>query len=1139
MPDAGNDKPRDRVLAWLAGSDSFAALCEGISRGEATAGGLWGSAPAALVAALHQRLNRPILLVCPSLDEGDDLVDDLGVFFAGEIHQFPAWDTVPNEREPGDEVLSDRLRLTEHLAREKGGRGPFSVGPEAVSSPKSARSGLPKTRPDPFFQGVIVAPIQALMQPVPSAEAILAATRRLAVGEEHPPEGLAEWLVEAGFEREAMVELAGQFAVRGGVFDLWPFALRQPLRIEFFGDRIERLRFFDPLTQRSGDGVDAVDVSSPRFSGSPDDRRDQVSLLRHLPENALAVVVEPESVQERAQAYLSRLSDPRGTYSFEGLWRGFRETGLVQLNPLPVSEKGSGVVCAKHPKGLQANDSRPLFRTSRVNFNIGSVQRFSGDVASVKRELSDLCQRDTVAVFCDNAGEVKRLGELFADAPARKSGRLLTEIGALTRGFRLPEINLCLVPNRELFHRYADRRVVKPRRRGRAIESFLELARGDYVVHVTHGIGRFVGMEIIERDDRREECMVVEFADKVRVYVPASRIELVQKYVGGFERYPKLSKLGTTSWDKRKAAVKEAVTDLAADMLHLQAVRASQPGLAYPDDTAWQREFEASFIYAETPDQLEALEAIKRDLRTERPMDRLLCGDVGYGKTELAMRAAFKVVEAGKQVGVLVPTTILAEQHGRTFAERMADYPVVIEVLSRFRTGGQQRDVLDRLARGQVDVLIGTHRIIQDDVLFNDLGLVIVDEEQRFGVKHKNRLKRFRETVDVLTLTATPIPRTLHMSLLGIRDISSLATPPADRLAIHTEIMAFDADRIRNAVLREMNRDGQVFFVHNRVYNIEVVANMVRRIVPEARTIVGHGQMHEHDLAKAMDEFVHHRADVLVATTIIENGLDIPTVNTIFIHDADIYGLADLHQLRGRVGRYKHRAYCYLILPQGRPVTETAAKRLRALEEFTELGAGFKIAMRDLEIRGAGNILGTEQSGHIASVGYDLYCRLLEQVVREMKGEPAPPEVTCRIDIGVDSYIPCAYIRDDRQKMTVYRKLARAQNAAELEACVAELIDIFGPIPDRMQTLIDQAETRLLAAWRKVTLVTVHGTDLVFRTDDTDALKNLLAAAKLPVRQPDDRTVHLRLWPGATGDPVQLLNFLRELLRHGQLVPGE
>jgi transcription-repair coupling factor (superfamily II helicase) len=1186
----------ERVLDYLASTPQFAALCAGPVGGEVRVGGLWGSAPAALLAALSGHLKRPILLVCPSADEADNLVDDLGVFLAGEIGQFPAWDTEPSELEPGDEVLSDRARLVERLARSSagaaetpapstgagrgGGGGNVAQSPPSLPSPtreEGDAEGYPFSVPP-----VIVAPIQALMQPVPSREAVAASTRRLAAGAEEPPERLAEWLVEAGFAREAMVDLAGQFALRGGVFDLWPFALERPLRIEFFGDRIENIRFFDPITQRSTESVPAVDVSSAAMRRDEAAARQEVSLLALLPPEIVIAVVEPESVQERATSYLARLRDPRGTHSFEGLWRAFGRFGRVLLSPMPVmvspapaktgsdpTEKtsrgltpfspapglgsGSPPPAAGQGQGGGAAGAAPFATPSptlphpeggnqgptplSVNFLFGSVERFSGDVATVKRELADLCQRHAVAVFCDNAAEAQRLRELLADAPPHVAERLVAELGSLTHGFRVPEIDLVLLPNRELFHRYADRRVVKPRRRGRPIESFVELARGDYVVHVTHGIALYQGMETVDGENGREDCLVLEFADKVRLYVPANRIELVQKYVGGFERYPDLSRLGTSVWEKRKAQVKEAVTDLAAEMLRLQARRASQPGIAYPADSTWQREFEASFIYAETPDQTEAIGAIKRDMETPRPMDRLLCGDVGYGKTELAMRAAFKVVESGRQVAVLVPTTILAEQHGRTFAERMADYPVVIEVLSRFRTDGEQRRVIDRLGRGEVDVLIGTHRILQNDVEFLDLGLIIVDEEQRFGVEHKERLKRFRETVDVLTLTATPIPRTLHMSLLGIRDISSLATPPVDRLAIHTEIIAFDRERIRNAILREMNRDGQVFFVHNRVYNIDGVANMVRRIVPEARVLIGHGQMHERELARAMLDFVQHKADVLVATTIIENGLDIPAVNTIFIHEADIYGLADLHQLRGRVGRYKHRAFCYLLLPEGRPVTETAQKRLRALEEFAELGAGFKIAMRDLEIRGAGNILGTEQSGHIAAVGYDLYCRLLEQSIREMKGEPPVPETTCRIDVGVDSVIPSAYIRDDRQKMDVYRKLARTRNAADLEQLAQELRDVYGPVPEQVQILLDQAETRLLAAWRKVTLVTAQGNDLVFRTDDLEGLKTLLASAKLPVRPEDERTVHLRLWPGGTRDARQVLNFLRELLRHGRLTP--
>jgi len=556
--------------------------------------------------------------------------------------------------------------------------------------------------------------------------------------------------------------------------------------------------------------------------------------------------------------------------------------------------------------------------------------------------------------------------------------------------------------------------------------------------------------------------------------------------VGGARTDPELSKLGGTSWQKKKDRVEAAVMDLASDMIELQALRESQPGIAYPPDTEWQNEFEAAFPYEETPDQLTTAAEIKRDMQRTRPMDRLVCGDVGYGKTELAIRAAFKTIDNGRQVAVLVPTTVLAEQHFRTFSQRLAEYPFVVEGISRFRSHGEQKRIVERLSQGGIDIIIGTHRLVSADVHFKDLGLVIIDEEQRFGVEHKERLKRLRQTVDVLTLTATPIPRTLHLSLLGIRDISNLETPPPDRLAIETRIVRFDPTLIRHAILRELNRDGQVFFVHNRVHNIQEMADTVKQIVPEARIVIGHGQMNEHALEDAMLRFVRRDADILVATTIIESGLDIPNVNTIFINQADNYGLADLHQLRGRVGRYKHRAYAYLVLDSERQLTPTASRRLKAIEEFTELGAGFKIAMRDLEIRGAGNILGTQQSGHIAAVGYEMYCQLLENAVRRAGNKPIRTPLEVTVDLPWLAYLPRSYVPGQKQKIEVYRRLSRLRRLERLEDFRQELRDRFGPFPEAVDWLLRLAEVRLLAARWQVTSVHLEDQNVKFKTPATN-----------------------------------------------------
>jgi transcription-repair coupling factor (superfamily II helicase) len=606
---------------------------------------------------------------------------------------------------------------------------------------------------------------------------------------------------------------------------------------------------------------------------------------------------------------------------------------------------------------------------------------------------------------------------------------------------------------------------VLPRRQleSRAIDSFLELQEDDLVVHLSHGIARYRGMHVLDKNGLTEEHLILEFSGGTRVYVPASKIDLVQKYVGGASADPELSKLGGVSWQRKKDRVQAAVLDLASEMLELQALREAKPGFAFPGDSDWQREFDAAFPYEETPDQLTTMAEIKRDMEKARPMDRLVCGDVGYGKTELAMRAAFKAIDNGKQVAVLVPTTVLAEQHYRTFSQRMAEYPFNLEVISRFRSGAEQKRILARLKNGEIDIIIGTHRIVSQDVDFKDLGLVIIDEEQRFGVEHKDRLKKLRQTVDVLTLTATPIPRTLHLSLLGIRDISNLETAPQGRLAIETRIVRFDPALIRHAITREMNREGQVYFVHNRVHNIHDIAAKLQEIVPEAKLVIGHGQMGEHQLEEAMVKFVQREADILVATTIIESGLDIPNANTIFINQADNYGLADLHQLRGRVGRYKHRAYAYMLLDSDRAITPNASRRLKAIEEFTELGAGFKIAMRDLEIRGAGNILGTQQSGHIAAVGYELYCSLLENAVRSLKNMTLKTHMEVTIDLPWPAVLPRDYVSGQKLKIEVYRRLSRVRKLEGLVGFRQELRDRFGPIPPPVEWLMRLAELRILA----------------------------------------------------------------------------
>ncbi|MBM4047081.1 MAG: transcription-repair coupling factor, partial [Planctomycetes bacterium] len=765
-------------------------------------------------------------------------------------------------------------------------------------------------------------------------------------------------------------------------------------------------------------------------------------------------------------------------------------------------------------------------------FAAGACTGFGLDLASALRELERLVQanRRTIVV-CHNSAEQQRFRELLQDTPLTVSPALECAIGHLNHAFQLDEIHAALIPYHEMFHRYRERRRIRRFKPARPIESFIELEKGDYVVHLSHGIARFLGMDMLERDGQWREYLVLEFEHGAKLYVPASKVELVQKYVGGTDRPPPLSTLGTQAWEEKKRRVAQACLDLAAQMLDLLAVRGSSPGIAFPPDDDWQKKFEAAFIYPETEDQLQVAAEIKKDMESARPMDRLICGDVGFGKTELAMRAAFKAVMAGKQVAVLVPTTILAQQHFRTFSERMADYPIRVEVLSRFRTPKEQKETVERLREGAADIVIGTHRLVQSDVQFHDLGLVIIDEEQRFGVEHKERLKRLRATVDVLTLTATPIPRTLHMALLGIRDVSSLTTPPQDRLSIQTRLCRFDPNTIRQAILRELSREGQVFLVHNRVHDIQTVADMLREVVPEARVGVAHGQMPERLLEQRMLDFVEQKMDVLVSTTIIESGLDIPNANTIIINNADHFGLADMHQLRGRVGRYKNRAYAYLLVPRDRPVTPDAEKRLKAIEEYSDLGAGFKIALRDLEIRGAGNILGPEQHGHIAAVGYDMYCRLLNIAVKRMKGERVPAEIETSIHMNLEAFFPDDYVADPKQKVELYRKLNQCRSESEIGQVVKELTDRFGALPPQARNVVAENRLRLIAEATGIRSLTSADNAISAHTPDAERVVQAAGrAGKGWLKAIDAQTVHIRLpRPNMTGD--QIADYLKKVLQ--------
>jgi transcription-repair coupling factor (superfamily II helicase) len=1061
--------------------------------------GIWGSSAPLVAAALSSLTGRAVLYVAAHLDDADAAADDYEVFTGRPAELFPAWEVDVGLEHLNDEVGGERLRVCNMLAQ-----------PPAQAD-----------RP-PF----IAAPVMALLQPAPSREALAKAKLTLRKGGTMSPDDLATWLSDSGLSRCEQVDQQGDFARRGGIVDVLCVGWSQPARIEFFGDTIESIRLFDLDTQRSTRETDSIEIigSSPAHETDPSKL---TTLLDYLPDDTIVVICEPAEVMELADELHRRLAPAEQAphAPAQPLRLMAPADVLPRLARLALVE-----LYAFAPPGDDGG-------AAHVSLGVRSLERLSLNTHEALAELSELSEVSQVWVYCQNPAEEARFREVLSAQHAALAARARTGIGHVHAGFHWPQAQLVVVGHHEVFHRYAKVRRIRRVRAGRPVESLLDLQEGDYVVHVQHGIARFEGLRSLQREGKSEEYLRLKFADDAVLHVPASGIALVQKYIGAKGKRPSLSHLGGAGWLKTRKRVEAAVTDMAAELLRIQAARDATPGASYPISTDWQRQFEEEFVYQETEDQIITMRQVDDDLFRPRPMDRLLCGDVGYGKTELAMRAAFKVAEAGRQVAVLVPTTVLADQHYRTFTERFADYPIRIDVISRFRTAAQQKDLLLRLAGKELDILIGTHRLLSKDVRFADLGLVVIDEEQRFGVEHKERLKAVRASVDVLTMTATPIPRTLHMALLGLRDISNLTTPPLDRRAIHTEVRHAEDDFIRQAILREMARDGQVFFVHNRVMDIEAQAQHVRALAPEARVEIGHGQMHQGELEKVMLRFIAGKIDVLVCTTIIESGLDIPTANTIIINNADRFGLSELHQLRGRVGRYKHRAFCYLLLPSTRPVTSVAARRLKAVEEFSDLGAGFQIAMRDLEIRGAGNILGSEQSGHIAAVGYELYCQLLDRAVRSLRGDGERPHHDVHLELSSEAIIPRTYVPSERQRMEIYRRLAACRDEPDVRTLERDLADAYGPVPAAVRTLLDHAEIRVRAGAAGIDSIVLMGTDVVFGVRDFHLAQRVFEGVKGSVRMPDDKTVHWRPPPAYLEQPT-LLRVLISRLRAPDKKPG-
>ena len=1056
--------------------------------GAKTAGcaGLTELAKAITVAHLAHQLRRPAFLLVESNKKAEAIQETLRFWFSvfpgatGGIAVLPAFDTLPWEsRAPHADILERRAAALYRLA----------VGEVSL----------------------VIAPVAAALWRYRDAADYAGLTRVLEKDKEVPlPEFLGH-LGSTGYARTEMVELPGQFAVRGGIVDIFSPEAPRPVRVELLGDAVESVREFDPRTQRSVAPVNrTVVLPLTEWQIAREPGADCWPLPTYWgPAGAVGVrsLFELAASSLEPLVFLSEPAAVRGcvndvlrevTESYERLGAANSPDGTIFFWTLEEFDLALELATRVDLEelGLAAGDAKRFHLASRPS------TRFHGDVVACVGDVkSQLAEGGTVFLTAASTGELERFADIcreyevpyvlgesesaaagFTAESASESAGLVLVRAPFGAGATFADAKLTIYGNADLFD--VAPQVERPTRKIRTsgfFSDFADLKPGDFVVHVDHGIGQFEGLRGIESDGRRGEFMLLRYAEEARLYVPLERMDLVQSYRVVEGAPPPLDKLGGTGWNTRKARVRKSLEDMAEQLLALYAARKTAKGFAFSADGNWQREFEDAFEFEETQDQNLAIADIKKDLQKPEPMDRLLCGDVGYGKTEVAMRAAFKVIGDGKQVAVLAPTTVLAFQHFETFKKRFAAFPAKIEMLSRFRTAAEQKKVLGELEAGKVDVVIGTHRLLSKDVQFQDLGLLVIDEEQRFGVAHKERLKEMRRNVDALSLSATPIPRTLHMSLVGLRDMSIIETPPRDRLAIQTSVSSFSEELVRKAIETELEREGQVYFIHNRVESIYSLASLVAKLVPKARVVVGHGQMGEKELEQVMLKFIRDEADVLVATTIVENGLDIPKANTILINRADRLGLSELYQLRGRVGRSNQRAYAYLLVPPETVLSEVARKRLSAMKEFSELGAGFRIAALDLELRGAGNMLGRQQHGHIEAVGFDIYTQMLERTVSKLKGEEAAPDLRTTLSLGLDVRIPQDYIPSENLRLRTYKRISSIKTDEERNDVGKELEDRFGGLPSSVANLLHYAVLKSICERLRISTVERQGNRLAVR----------------------------------------------------------
>lgn len=1108
-------------------------------------GGLWGSSRAFLLSALSRRIDRSIFIMTPTDEAAEVLLTDLRLFSSwltapAPVFSFPCWEILPYDTiPPHPDIIHERMSA--YRALEAGHRGIFVV------------------------------PVHSVMQRVMSRDLLKRAVMEIKTGMEIERDSLISHLADNGFEPVDVVTARGAFNVRGGIVDLFSPGEDAPVRIEFFGDTIESIRTFDPETQRSikGRGSSIIMPAAENPSSLS-------SLFDYLPSETIIVFDEIREIDQAASRY------------WRQIWEAYREVGTPPLQEENVDRRGwktpptgqrsgtrmsrlSPITEMSEPDKLYLSpedvftscerfqlhfEMEPLPMEGAFNIPINTASdafletvRNAAPLMAIAEKLNDL-RRSLIVIFVSpTQGQAERFRDILEEynVPAtikggdemtpfllekerREALPVLITCGNVSSGFLYPYARLMIVAEEEIFGKKTNRRPLQKQKARPFVTSFQDIKPGDYVVHVYHGVGQYDGLRRKAFSGGEGDYLCIRYAAGDSIYVPVDNMDLVQKYIGTEGHAPNIDRLQGSRWEQTKKRVEKAIEEIAADLVDLYAAREVMEGFSYSPDNPMFREFEASFEYEETPDQLSAIEDVKKDMESRRPMDRLICGDVGYGKTEVALRASCKAVMDGKQVAVLVPTTLLAQQHYQTFSRRFASFPIRVEMLSRFRALQEQKEIIKALAEGTVDILIGTQRLLQQDVHFRDLGLIVVDEEQRFGVAQKERLKQLRKVTDVLTLSATPIPRTLQMALSGIRDLSVIETPPEDRLSIRTVISPFDTRLIRHAVLREFARDGRVFFVHNRVESIDSIAAFLKDLIPEARIAVAHGQMREHLLEKVMLRFINGDDNLLVCSSIIESGLDIPSANTIIINRADRFGLADLYQLRGRVGRSGHQAYAYLLVPGEETLTEDAKKRIKAIQELTDLGAGFRLAIKDLEIRGAGNLLGRRQSGHIAAVGFELYNQMLEKAVKRLQGEKTEEELNPILNLRVSAFIPEDYIEDPSQRLSFYKRLASVKEGGVLVSLGEEMVDRYGLFPQEVENLFRVIEIKLLARTSLVSKIECGGEGVFFTLDPQslsgakikgDILKALISAYPGRIRFVSEFTFLLFL---SFRDPLQLFS---------------